>query len=102
MTDRKVEETPCLIFAYSEMGAACIETLLELGAPISAVITHRDDPHENVWWRSCAELAGKYSIPVYAPERIDAAWTARLAEFAPAIIYSFYYRNLLANEVLRL
>jgi len=91
-----------VLFAYHEMGYACMEALLEMGAPVAALYTHRDDPHEEVWWRSCAELANRERIPVFAPERIDAAWIGQIAAMRPAIIYSFYYRNLLADAVLRL
>jgi methionyl-tRNA formyltransferase len=47
------------------MGYACIEALLALGAPIIALFTHRDDPGEEIWWRSCAHLAAGHGIPVY-------------------------------------
>ena len=47
----------CVLFAYHEMGYACMEALLEMGAPMAALFTHRDDPHEEIWWRSCADLA---------------------------------------------
>jgi methionyl-tRNA formyltransferase len=92
----------CLLFAYHEMGFACMETLVEMGAPIAALITHEDDPHEQVWWRSCAGLAHRHSIAVFTPDRIDAEWVARLRALEPQVIYSFYYRHLLPEEVLAL
>jgi methionyl-tRNA formyltransferase len=91
-----------LLFAYHEMGFACMETLVEMGAPIAALVTHDDDPGEQVWWRSCAELARRHSIAVFTPARIDAQWVGRLRALKPAIIYSFYYRRLLPEEVLAL
>ena len=52
------------MFGYHDLGYACIEALLGLGAPIAGLFTHRDDPGEEIWWRSCAELAAKHGIPV--------------------------------------
>jgi methionyl-tRNA formyltransferase len=97
-----VKNSACVIFAYHEMGSACLEELLAMGAPIAAVFSHRDDPHEEIWWRSCAELAERNRVPVHYPAKIDADWTARIAAMKPAVIYSFYYRYLLSESVLAL
>jgi methionyl-tRNA formyltransferase len=97
-----VRESACVVFAYHEMGYACIEQLLAMGAPIAALFSHRDDPHEEIWWRSCAELAERNRVPVHFPDKIDAQWTARIAAMKPAVIYSFYYRHLLSEGVLAL
>ncbi len=91
----------CVIFAYHEMGWACMAELLALGAPIAALYTHRDAAGEEIWWRSCAELAAAHRIPAFTPERIDAAAAAHIRALAPAVIYSFYYRNLIDEAVLR-
>ncbi len=90
----------CVLFAYHDTGYACLEALLALGAPIAALFTHQDDPHEEIWWRSCADLAARNSIPVYSPERIDADLIARVAALGPAVIYSIYYRHLLPDVIL--
>jgi UDP-4-amino-4-deoxy-L-arabinose formyltransferase/UDP-glucuronic acid dehydrogenase (UDP-4-keto-hexauronic acid decarboxylating) len=77
-----------------------MEALLALGAPIAALFTHNDDPHEEIWWRSCAELAARNSIPVFAPERVDHEIIACVAKLHPDVIYSVYYRYLLADAIL--
>ncbi|HYB90060.1 MAG TPA: formyltransferase [Candidatus Binataceae bacterium] len=97
-----IRDATCVLFAYHEMGYACMEALLGLGAPIAALITHRDDPREEIWWRSCAELAARNGIAVHYPERIDSEWTARIAAMRPRVIYSFSYRHLLPDSVLGL
>jgi methionyl-tRNA formyltransferase len=97
-----VKSATCVLFAYHEMGYACIEALLKMGAPVAALFTHRDDPHEEIWWRSCAELAARSGVPVHTPERIDAETAAKIAALNPSIIYSFYYRYLIAESVLGL
>jgi methionyl-tRNA formyltransferase len=97
-----IEDAACVLFAYHEMGAACLEELIRLGAPVAALFTHEDAPGEEIWWRSCAKIARANAIPVYAPERIDEEWIGRIAALRPAVIYSFYYRNLLPEVVIRL
>jgi UDP-4-amino-4-deoxy-L-arabinose formyltransferase/UDP-glucuronic acid dehydrogenase (UDP-4-keto-hexauronic acid decarboxylating) len=92
----------CLLFAYHEMGYGCMEALLKIGMPVAALFTHQDDSHEEIWWRSCAALARSHGVPVYTPERLDEPWLERIAAMHPAIIYSFYYRNLLPEALLRI
>jgi methionyl-tRNA formyltransferase len=91
----------CVLFAYHEMGYACMTALLGMDAQVAALFTHEDDPHEEIWWRSCADLARSSDIPIYTPERLDQGWIERIAAMRPAIIYSFYYRHLLPDAVLR-
>ena len=91
-----------MLFGYHEMGYACMEALLEVGAFVAALFTHQDSPNEEIWWHSCATLASSHGIPTFAPGAIDASWVARIAALGPAMIYSFSYRNLLSPEVLRL
>ncbi len=91
-----------MVFAYHEMGHACLEALIGLGAPVAALFTHQDDPGETVWWRSCAALAERHGIPVYVTAgRLEETAVARIASLEPAVIYSFYYRALLADTVLK-
>jgi hypothetical protein len=43
-----VRGAPRVLFAYDEMGHACLESLIALGAPVAALFTHRDAPDEEV------------------------------------------------------
>lgn len=97
-----VREARCVLFAYHEMGYACLEALAAMGAPIAALFTHRDSSGEEIWWRSCAAAARANSIAVHTPEKIEAAEIAQVAALRPAIIYSFYYRSLLPLELIAL
>jgi methionyl-tRNA formyltransferase len=97
-----VREARCVLFVYHEMGCACLEALIAMGAPITALFTHRDAPGEEVWWRSCADVASANSIAVHTPEKIGAEEIAQVAALRPAVIYSFYYRNLLPPELITL
>jgi methionyl-tRNA formyltransferase len=95
-----VREARGVLFAYHEMGFACMEALIARGAPIVALFTHQDAPGEEIWWRSCADLARANSIAVHTPEKISAEEIAQIAALRPAVIYSFYYRNLLPPELI--
>ncbi|MEA2069310.1 MAG: bifunctional UDP-4-amino-4-deoxy-L-arabinose formyltransferase/UDP-glucuronic acid oxidase ArnA, partial [Verrucomicrobiota bacterium] len=90
-----------VVLAYHSIGCAGIEALLDAGYDIQAVFTHVDNPTESIWFDSVAELAAGKGIPVYAPEDINhAVWEKRIAEMAPDIIFSFYYRNMVKAPIL--
>ena len=91
----------CVVFAYHNIGRTGIEALRRNGFEISAVFTHKDNANENIWFGSVAELAGEYGIPVFAPEDVNhPVWAARIQAMAPDFIFSFYYRNMLSEEIL--
>lgn len=90
-----------VVFAYHDIGCEGLRALLRHGYEVAAVFTHRDDPHENVWFGSVAELAAAHGIPVFAPSDANhPLWLARLRELAPDILFSFYYRDMLSRELL--
>jgi methionyl-tRNA formyltransferase len=91
-----------VLFAYHEMGYACLEELLRMEVPVAALFTHADALEEEIWWRSCADLASANSIPVYVPASLDGTHIDAIRRFEPAVIYSFYYRNLLPDSLLKL
>ena len=103
LVSARVGEAQCVVFAYHEIGYACMEELISLGAPIAALFTHEDNPGEEIWWR-CMRGTGATGM-TFRFSRLKssiAAWIERIAALKPAVIYSFYYRNLIADEVLRL
>lgn len=93
----------CAVFGYGEVGHACLEQLLALGADVRLVVTHADAPDERIWFPSVRELAEKHSIPVVAPERANSPELhAVLTAVDPDLIFSFYYRQLLPPSLLAL
>ncbi len=93
----------CVVFAYQDVGYVCLRELLQAGAEICAVVTHADDPGEEIWFRSVRELAENHSLPVFIAEDVNQPqWIERLRDYAPDFLFSFYYRKLLGNELLRL
>jgi len=90
-----------LVLGYGNIGCAGIEALLRNGFDITAVLTHKDDPHENIWFGSVAELAASNNIPVFAPEDVNhPMWVEKIKAMAPDIIFSFYYRKMIKKPIL--
>ena len=90
-----------IVLAYHNIGCTGIKALLKNGFDIKAVFTHKDDPEENIWFDSVAELAAREHIPVYAPDDINhPLWVEKIRDLAPEILFSFYYRNLVRSPIL--
>ena len=90
-----------IVLAYHDMGIEGIKALLRHGYEIAAIYTHKDDPAENRWFGSVAEFAASVDIPVFAPDDINhPLWVNRIREQMPDIIFSFYYRQMVASEIL--
>ena len=70
-----------VVFAYHDIGCAGIEALLTAGYDIAAVFTHADDPKENNFYGSVAQLCARKGIPVHAPEDANhPLWIERIAK----------------------
>ena len=79
-----------VVFAYHEVGARCLQALLDGGVDVALVITHTDDPNERIWFTSVAEVARQAGIPVITPDSAsDPAVQTRIATIAPDYIVSF-------------
>jgi UDP-4-amino-4-deoxy-L-arabinose formyltransferase/UDP-glucuronic acid dehydrogenase (UDP-4-keto-hexauronic acid decarboxylating) len=92
-----------IVFAYHDFGSVGIEALRAAGYDIAAVFTHRDNPNENVYFRSVAKLCAANGIPAHVPDQIDhPLWKKRIADINPDFIFSFYYRDLIPASILSL
>jgi len=90
-----------IVLAYHNIGCAGIEALLKHGIDIVAVFTHKDDPHEAVWFDSVADLASGFGIPVFAPDNINhPLWVEKIRSLAPDVLFSFYYRDMVKTPIL--
>jgi methionyl-tRNA formyltransferase len=90
-----------LVFAYHNVGVGCIKALLDAGIQIELVVTHADDPHENIWFGSVAALCQERSIPYVQPEASDLLeLLPQFKKIAPDYIFSFYYRYMITSDIL--
>jgi methionyl-tRNA formyltransferase len=90
-----------VVFAYHDVGVRCLSVLLAQGVEVRHVYTHADDPNENIWFGSVAELARLHGIPVTLVDRqhlpgLRESVAAQQADF----LFSFYFRFMLAPEIL--
>jgi methionyl-tRNA formyltransferase len=93
--------TSAVVFAYSEVGVRCLRVLLRHDVHIALVITHEDDPTEQRWFASVAELARSHEIPVLLPtDPNEPAVVAAIARAGPDFLFSFYYRHMLSEQLL--
>ncbi|MBL5964639.1 bifunctional UDP-4-amino-4-deoxy-L-arabinose formyltransferase/UDP-glucuronic acid oxidase ArnA [Lelliottia amnigena] len=90
-----------VVFAYHDIGCAGINALVAAGYDITAIYTHPDAPSENHFFGSVARIAAEHGIPVYAPNDVNhPLWIDRIKSAQPDVIFSFYYRHLLCDEIL--
>jgi methionyl-tRNA formyltransferase len=95
--------TRAVVFAYHNVGVRCLKTLLAHGVEVPLVITHADQPQEQIWFDSVADSAADYGIPAIAPLDPNAGdLPARVAACRPDLLFSFYYRLLLKAPLLAL
>jgi methionyl-tRNA formyltransferase len=91
-----------VVFAYHDVGVRCLKVLLSAKVEVPLVVTVRDDPQENRWFASVADTAREYGLPAVMPDDAgDAGLAERVAQLAPDFIFSFYYRSMLGEPILR-
>jgi methionyl-tRNA formyltransferase len=97
-----------LIFmGYSDIGHICLEVLIDLCRQfhdeIAAVVTHADNPREQIWFKSVQELARANNLPVYTPtDPNEPTFVELLRRLAPDFLFSCYYRLMLKQPILDL
>ena len=90
-----------LVFAYHNVGYRCLKALLSAGVEVPLVVTHSDNPAENIWFERVADLCVEYGIPFVTPADPNTPeWVARFQEIEPDFIFSFYYRHMLCQDIL--
>ncbi len=90
-----------VVFAYHDVGVRCLPVLLAQGVDVPLVVTHRDDPRENIWFASVERLARSRGIEVATPEDPNAAdFVSRVAGLRADFLFSFYYRHMLSPALL--
>lgn len=92
-----------VVFAYQELGYICLEQVIKAGYEVAAVITHPDNPGEEIWFRCVAALARKHGIQVFETETFKRAdWFDKIAALKPEVMFSFMFRKMIHSDVLAL
>lgn len=92
-----------VVFAYHSVGVRSIKTLLARGIDIKLVVSHEDSPTETIWFESVSVLCEEHGIPRITPDNPNTPEViAQIAALQPDFIFSFYYRNMLSNDILTL
>lgn len=90
-----------VVCAYGEVGYSCLSGLLDIGADIRLVVTHKDAPDEKIWFSSVADLAVSAGLPVIDPEDVNASEVVeQIAEIEPQLLYSLYFRQMMKAPLL--
>ena len=90
-----------VVFAYHDVGVNCLKALIGAGIQIDLVLTHQDDPNENVWFASVAKLCEDQQIPYLTPSANElAGLIPRIQDLAPDYLFSFYYRHMIPAKLL--
>lgn len=93
--------TSAVVFAYHNVGVRCLKVLLAQGVDVKLVVTHEDNPAENIWFGSVSELCREYAIPCITPDDPNVpAIEAQVATLAADFLFSFYYRHMLKAPLL--
>lgn len=93
----------CVVLGYHNIGCTGIKALIKNGFEVAAVFTHKDNPNENIWFDSVAELACAEGLPVFAPEDINhPVWVEKIKAIKPDIIFSFYFRDMIKSPILEI
>ncbi|MDP9109942.1 MAG: formyltransferase, partial [Pseudomonadota bacterium] len=92
-----------VVFAYHNVGVRCLRVLLARGLDVPLVVTHRDNPAEQIWFDSVADVCAETGIPTITPDDPSSADVfAQVRAAAPDFIFSFYYRHMLPLPLLKL
>src|SRR5208283_208649 len=98
-----MSKPPILVFAYHDVGYECLSLLIERRENIIAVITHDDNPNEQIWFKSVKDLARRNNILTFTPQTVNTPdWIGRVRAWNPQIIFSFYYRNMITEDILNI
>lgn len=90
-----------VVFAYHDVGVNCLKALLSADIQIDLVVTHQDDPNENVWFGSVAKLCEEKKIPYITPNANQLMdLVPQIQKLAPDYLFSFYYRHMIPAEIL--
>jgi methionyl-tRNA formyltransferase len=91
-----------VVCAYSSVGTAALEGLLEAGVEVVALYTYAQG-HDELWFTPPAAVAAAHGIPVHqAPAFNDDSVYAAIQAHRPDFLFSFYFREMIQARFLDL
>ena len=94
--------TTAVVCAYSPVGRAALEGLLEAGIQVLALFTYPQGADEQ-WFEPPARLAEARGIPVFMEPAFNTDEVhARIRDLAPDFLFSFYFREMIQARFLDL
>ena len=91
-----------VVCAYSSVGTAALEGLLEAGVEVRALYTYAQGPDE-LWFTPPAVLAAAQGIPVTkAPAFNEDGVYEAIRDLRPDFLFSFYFREMIQARFLEL
>jgi methionyl-tRNA formyltransferase len=92
-----------VVFAYHNIGVKALKVLLKHNINVSLVLTHEDNPNERIWFDSVKALAQKKGLKVITPvDPNQHKIIKKIKQAKPDFIFSFYYRHMLSEDILKL
>ncbi len=93
--------TSAVVFAYHNVGVACLSVLLEHKIDVALVLTHTDNPAELIWFDSVASLCKAKGLTAITPDDANTPEVLdRIRALKPDFLFSFYYRSMLKQPLL--
>jgi methionyl-tRNA formyltransferase len=90
--------TRAVVFAYHDVGVRCLRVLLAQGVQVPLVVTHADNPAEQIWFASVAQQARWHGLEVAMPaDPNTAGFLEQVRAARPDFLFSFYYRHMLGT-----
>lgn len=91
-----------VVCAYSSVGTAALEGLLEAGVEVKALYTYPQGPDER-WFTPPAAVALAHGIPVHmAPAFNDDGVCRAIRDLHPDFLFSFYFREMIQARFLEI
>lgn len=91
-----------VVCAYSSVGTAALEGLLEAGVEVKALYTYSQGPDEQ-WFTPPAAVARAQGIPVHLAPAFNADEVyAAIRALNPDFIFSFYFREMIQARFLEI
>ena len=97
-----IKNKKIIVFGCQQIAVDCIDNIVKKGGQIAAIVTY-ELPMDKVYgYASVYDIAKKYKIPIYEPEKINKQFIAQVKRIKPDLILSIYYRKILPKTLIEI